>query len=250
MRLHDLIDYLDRFLAIREFPDYGPQGLQVEGRADVQRVVGMVDAGLPCIEAALEAEADLLLVHHGVFWGPARPLRGGYGRLLRHIVKSDLNLYAAHLALDAHLEVGNNAQILRRLGLKSSGTWGKAKGNDIGLIAELDSAWTLDDLVDRFRASIGEPLQVHAHGPAAIRKLGVVSGGGAPYIEQAAELGCDAYITGETSQSAYYESLNAGMHVIYGGHYQSETLGVIALGEHLAQKFGIDFQFIDRPTGI
>jgi dinuclear metal center YbgI/SA1388 family protein len=245
-----LVEHLDAYLRIGEIADYGPQGLQVEGREDVRKVVASVDAGLPCVEAALDLGADMLLVHHGIFWGPARRISGGYGRLVRRIVESGLNLYAAHLPLDAHPEVGNNAELCRILGLQPLRWWGMAKGTPIGALADAPAGTTLASLVDRFTAALGAPLMVLDHGPREIRKVAVMSGGGARYIAEAAELACDLYLTGETSQSEYYEALNAGIHVVYGGHYLTETVGLRALGREIEAKFDLEFEFVDLPTGV
>jgi dinuclear metal center YbgI/SA1388 family protein len=245
-----LVEHLDAFLRIDEISDYGPQGLQVEGREDVRKIVATVDAGLPCVEAALEREADLLLVHHGIFWGPARRLSGGYGRLVRRFVESGINLYAAHLPLDAHPQVGNNAELCRLLGLEPKDWWGMAKGTPIGAMADAPAGTSLDSVVARFTEALGEPLKVLAHGPKEIRKVAVMSGGGARYIAEAAAHGCDLYLTGETSQSEYYEALNAGIHVVYGGHYLTETVGLRALGREIEAKFDLEFEFVDLPTGV
>jgi len=250
MQRNDLITYLDTYLNIAAIKDYGPQGLQIEGKEEVNTIVGMVDAQLPSVEAALAQKADLLLVHHGIFWGGAKPLRGGYGKLVRSYLASELNLYAAHLALDAHREIGNNAELARRLGLEIIDWWGNANGVKLAALAVNDHGVKLDYLVDRFEHSVGPLKLVQAHGPRIIHKVGILSGFGAREIEEAATLGCDLYITGETSHAQYYDAQNAGINVIYGGHYTTETVGVQALGKHLAEQFGLAFTFIDLPTGL
>lgn len=250
MKRSELIDYLDNYLHIAEIADYGPQGLQVEGREDVYKVVGMVDAQLPCVRSALEAEADLLLVHHGIFWGAAKPLRGGYGNLVRTLIGANLNLYAAHLALDAHPVVGNNAELARRLGLEVQQWWGRTNGTDLAVLALEPNGTKLDYLVDRFEHAVGPVQLVQAHGPRIVHRVGIMSGGGAKYIEQAAALGCDLYVTGETSHAQFYDAFNFGINVIYGGHYTTEIVGVQALGNHLQEQFDLEFEFIDLPTGM
>lgn len=250
MQRDELIHYLDDYLKIAEIKDYGPQGLQIEGRADVQRIVGMVDAHQPCVEAALAQGADLLLVHHGIFWGGPQKLSGSFGKLVRTYIQADLNLYAAHLALDAHQEIGNNAELARRLGLDIEEWWGKVNGVPLASLAQSSKPMTVETLVQRYEKEVGPVKLVLAHGPAQIRRVGILSGFGARQIEEAAALGCDAFITGETSHAQYYDALNAGINVIYGGHYTSETVGVQALGHHLQEKFGLDFEFIDLPTGL
>jgi dinuclear metal center YbgI/SA1388 family protein len=250
MQRDELVHYLDDYLKIAEIKDYGPQGLQIEGRADVQRIVGMVDAHQPCVEAALAQGAGLLLVHHGIFWGEPQKLSGSFGRLVRTYIQADLNLYAAHLALDAHQEIGNNAELARRLGLDIEDWWGKVNGVPLASLAQSGTPMTVETLVQRYEEEVGPVKLVLAHGPAQIRRVGILSGFGARQIEEAAALGCDAFITGETSHAQYYDALNAGINVIYGGHYTSETVGVQALGHHLQEKFGLDFEFIDLPTGL
>jgi dinuclear metal center YbgI/SA1388 family protein len=191
-----------------------------------------------------------LLVHHGIFWGATQKLSGSFGRLVRTYIRADLNLYAAHLALDAHPEVGNNAELARRLDLTIQDWWGKVNGVPLAVLAEPARPLSIDALVERFQATIGPVKLVLAHGPAQIRRVGILSGAGARQIEEAASLGCDAFITGETSHAQYYDALNAGINVIYAGHYTSEIVGVQALGRHLQEKFGLDFEFIDLPTGM
>jgi dinuclear metal center YbgI/SA1388 family protein len=250
MKRQDLVDYLDEYLFIEEISDYGPQGLQVEGREEVRRVVGMVDAQIPCISAALEHEADFVLVHHGIFWGQAQPLRGTFGRLVRGIIQTGLNLYAAHLALDAHPHVGNNAEIAHRLGLDVVEWWHAVNGTNIAALAVEPDGVKLDYLVDRFEQLIGPVKLVQAHGPRIVHRVGIMSGSGARAVEEAAQLGCDTFLTGELEHAQYYSALNHGLNVIYGGHYTTETTGVQALGRHLQERFGLDFEFVDLPTGV
>ncbi len=250
MKRAELVSYLDSYLRINEIKDYGPQGLQIEGTEEVQRVVGLVDAHQPCVEAALAQGADLMLVHHGIFWSGPKRLSGSYGRLVRTFFNHNLNLYAAHLALDAHPEVGNNAELARRLGLEITGWWGNANGVKLAALAVNQHGVKLDYLVDRFTHHVGPVKLVQAHGPRLIHRVGILSGFGAREIEEAATLGCDLYITGETSHAQYYDAENAGINVLYGGHYTTETVGVQALGHHLQEQFGLEFSFIDLPTGL
>ncbi len=245
-----LTAYLDEYLKIPETRDYGPQGLQIEGRSEVFRIVATVDSGPPCIEAAIVRDADLLLVHHGIFWGETQPIAGSFGRLVRRFLDADLNLYAAHLALDAHPEVGNNAVLAERLGLEVKGWWGEYKGTPIAVLAEASPGTTLQTLAGAVEQWVGTPVLVQAHGPNEVKRVGICSGGAAEMAAEAAAIGCDTFLTGETSQSHYYIAEREGINVIYGGHYSTETVGVQALGEHLALKFGLDFEFVDLPTGI
>ena len=246
----DLVAYLNEFLRIEEIHDYGPQGLQVEGCSEVNRVVGMVDAQLPCVLEALTHGADLLLVHHGIFWGPAQPLRDALGNLVRTMMSAELNLYAAHLALDAHPEVGNNAELARRLGLEIVDRWGTTNGIDLGVLAIDPHGLKLDYIVDRFEQTVGPAKLGQPDGPRIVKRVGIMSGSGAKLIQEAKALGCDLYITGETSHAHFYDALNAGINVLYGGHYTTEIVGVQALGAHLQEQFDLEFEFVDLPTGL
>jgi dinuclear metal center YbgI/SA1388 family protein len=246
----ELVTYLNDYLRIAEIKDYGPQGLQIEGQREVRKIVGTVDAQLPCVEAALSRGADLLLVHHGIFWGPPQCIAGSFGALVRAYLAADLNLYAAHLALDAHPIVGNNAELAHRLGLTVETMFAPVNGVPIGVIASAPNGMKFDYLVDRFTQNVGEPALVQAHGPRISHKIGIISGAGAREIAQAATAGCDTFLTGETSHAEYYAAQNAGINVIYGGHYTTETVGVQALGLHLHERFGVEFEFVDLPTGL
>lgn len=250
MQRETLVSYLDDTLRISEIADYGPQGLQIEGRTQVDKIVGMVDAHQPCVEAALERGGHLMLVHHGILWGDAKRLAGSYGRLIRTFIENDLNLYAAHLPLDAHPQWGNNAELARRLGLSVVDWWAEVKGTPLAALAEYDEPLAFQELVARFEERVGRPRLVQAEGPPVVRTVGILSGFGADKIAAAASLGCDAYVTGETSHAQFYDAANTGINLLYGGHYTSETVGVQALGEHLAQRFGIAFEFVDLPTGL
>jgi dinuclear metal center YbgI/SA1388 family protein len=250
MQRDELVHYLNQYLRIDEIKDYGPQGLQIEGRSEVNTIVGAVDSHLPCVEAALLHEADLMLVHHGIMWGPARLLSGHYGLLVRTLMMAHLNLYAAHLALDGHPEVGNNVELARRLGLEVSDWWAPFNGVKIGVIAAATQGVSFAHLVDRFAQNVGRPNIVQPFGAPASTKVAILSGGGAGEIEAAVALGCDTIITGETSHVHYYDAQNLGVNVLYGGHYTSETVGVQALGEHLANRFNLSFRFVDLPTGV
>lgn len=250
MNREELVHFLDAYLRIPEIKDYGPQGLQIEGRDEVRKIVCMVDSQQPCVEAALSQGADMLLVHHGIFWGPPQRLQGSYGQLVRLYMETNLNLYAAHLALDAHPEVGNNAVIAQRLGLSVEEWWGNANGVKLAALASAPEGTKFDYLVEQFEQSIGPVKVVQAHGPRHVQRVGILSGSGAGYIAEAASLGCDTFITGETSHAHFYEAQNANMNVLYAGHYTSETVGVQVLGQLLGDRFGVEYEFIDLPTGM
>ena len=250
MQRSELVDYLDTFLQIADIQDYGPQGLQIEGSATLHKIVGMVDAQLPCVAAALDHGADFLLVHHGIFWGPPQRLVGSYGTLVRTCLANNLNLYAAHLALDAHPSVGNNAELARRLGLTVESMFLPVNKTPLAVLATPPADLPFATLVERFEAQIGPARLVQPYGPPLSHRIGILSGAGAREVAQAAALGCDTFLTGEPSHADYYAAQNAAINVLYGGHYATETVGVQALGHHLHRHFGIPFEFIDLPTGL
>jgi dinuclear metal center YbgI/SA1388 family protein len=245
-----LVDYLDQLLHIHDIPDYGPQGLQIEGRDEIARIAVAVDAAHAAIDGALAAGADMLIVHHGIFWGPPKPLVGAFGAKVRRFIEADLNLYAAHLALDAHPDLGNNAELCRLLGLHPAGSYFNYKGVDVGIVAAPIQPVPFARLVERFTDALQPPLRVQAFGPEEVRKVAVCSGDAARSMEEAHALGCDTLVTGELDYTMAHAAEELGMNVIYGGHYVTETLGVQALARHLADQFGLPWAFIDAPVGI
>ena len=246
----DLVDYLDQLLDIQNIPDYGPQGLQIEGSEEVSRIAVAVDAAHAAIDGALAAGAEMLIVHHGIFWGPTRTLTGAFGAKVRRFIEADLNLYAAHLALDAHPDLGNNAELCRLLGLHPAGSYFNYKGVDVGIVAAPLKPLPFDTLVARFTEALQPPLRVQAFGPRTVHKVAVCSGDAARSMEEAHALGCDTLITGELDYTMAHAPEELGMNVIYGGHYVTETLGVQALARHLSDQFGLPWAFIDAPVPI
>ncbi|MCX7853121.1 MAG: Nif3-like dinuclear metal center hexameric protein [Caldilineales bacterium] len=246
----EIVAYLDNLLNIAAIPDYGPQGLQVEGRAEVHRVAVAVDVAHAAIDGALAAGADLLIVHHGLFWGEARRLVGAFGHKVRRLLTADLNLYAAHLALDLHPTLGNNAELCRLLGLRPVGTYYPYKGVDVGLVAEPVGTMTFDALLAAFTAALQPPLRVTAFGPEVVKRVAVCSGDAGRTLEAAHAQGCDTLVTGETDYTVAHLAEELGMNVLYGGHYATETLGVQALARHLQDQFGLPWGFVDVPVNL
>lgn len=252
MELESLVAYLDSYLDVAGHPDYPPafNGLQVEGPAEVRSVAVAVDASQATIDAAIEAGADLLLVHHGLFWGGGAPLTGPRYRRVRALVEGGLGVYACHLPLDGHSEVGNCALLARAIGVEPAHSFAPYKGVDIGWWGELTADAALDQLTGSVRRAVGGPVHVIAGGPDRIRRVGVVTGGGASFLEDAVRLGLDALVTGEGPHHTHIDAMEQGIHVLFGGHYATETFGVRALGAHLAERFGLDWTFLDFPTGL
>jgi dinuclear metal center YbgI/SA1388 family protein len=248
-----MLQYLDSYLGIPDHADY-PQalnGLQVEGRGDVTRIVAAVDASEASIEAAATAGADLLLVHHGLFWDGLRPLTGRRYRRVKPLLDAGIALYSAHLPLDAHAEVGNCVLLGRALGLDLQGRFADFKGTSIGWWGSYAEATDADGLRDRLSAALGgAAIHLIPGGPARVEGVGVVTGGGASFVEEAVELGLNALVTGEGSHHTHFDAMELGIHVLFGGHYATETFGVRALAQHLAERFDLAWEFVDQPTGL
>jgi dinuclear metal center YbgI/SA1388 family protein len=246
-----LIDYLDDFLCIREIRDDSCNGLQVEGRGGpLRRVALAVDFCLETAEAAAREKADMLIVHHGLIWGGLKSIRGPVYRRVKCLLEAGIGLYAAHLPLDMHPLVGNNAELARILKMKVSGPFGTSDGQSLGLWGELEGTKTLGEITSALATQLGASCKVLSFGTPEIRSLGIISGGAARYVQEAIEKKLDAYLTGESSHSVFHTAQEACINVIYGGHYATETPGIRALGKHVEEKFGLDMVFIDIPTGF
>ncbi|OBS09093.1 Nif3-like dinuclear metal center hexameric protein [Acidihalobacter prosperus] len=248
VELHTLCRYADDYLGVSRFRDYAPNGLQVEGRPEVRRIVSGVTASMALIEAALDLEADAILVHHGYFWRGESPVVTGIRRRrLKALLANDVSLIAYHLPLDAHPELGNNAQLARRLGLKAEAAL-TAEG--IGSIGRSDTALTLDTLVARIHGALARaPLAIPA-GPESIERIAWCTGAAQGYIDQAAAQGAQAYVSGEISEQTVHAAREAGVHYIAAGHHATERYGVQALGEHLAAEWDIEHRFVDIDNPV
>ena len=251
MRRDELTAYLNETLRVKEIEDSSQNGLQVEGPEEVMRVAFGVDGCRATFEQAVAAGAQLLIVHHGLFWNKPLRLVGPLFRRVRTLIEGGCGLYAVHLPLDLHPEVGNNAELARLLELKDTRAFGEYHGNDIGIGGVLDLPLPLETLVERLARSTGEPpVRVLAHGPEMVSRVGCISGGAAPMMDQVVSAGFDTFVTGETAHSCFHDAAEYGLNVIYGGHYATETLGVKALARHLAARFGLETVFLDFPTGM
>ncbi len=251
MKLADLVKYLDTYLHIQEIGDSSQNGLQVAGPEEVKRLACAVDCCQETIERAIAAGAQLLIVHHGLFWDKPARLVGPLFRRVRTLIEGNCALYAAHLPLDMHPEVGNNAELCRLLGLKDVRPFGRYHGNDIGLGGRLEQPLPVEALVYRLKQGTGESVQRVVHyGPERATWVGCISGGGAMMIPEVAQAGFDTFVTGETSHAYHHYAAEYGLNVIYGGHYATETLGVRALSRHLVERFDLEMEFIPLPTGL
>jgi dinuclear metal center YbgI/SA1388 family protein len=253
MNRDELFAWIDAYLEVRRFGDYSPIGLQVEGAAAVQRVALGVSAHLEIIEAAAAWGAQVLLVHHGFFW-PGEPLtlRGWRKARIKALLVHDLSLGSYHLPLDAHPVVGNNARLCDLLGVPAQGRapFARSKGADIGLIGRFDAPVPASALFGRLKAGLGGAGLVFDAGPAEVSVIGVVSGGGASYYEEARALGAQLFVTGEPREPAMAEARETGTHFVAAGHYNTETLGIKALGAQIEAALGLETRFFDFPNPV
>jgi len=251
-----LAEYLDTLLDVPSTPDYSNalNGLQLANAGEIVKVAAAVDFSSRTISGAVDAEANLLLVHHGMFWGGLQPLRGPNYTRLKSLIDHDVAVYAAHLPLDRHPTYGNNALLARELGLEPSGDFAMYKTIAIGVRGQADVD-TLD-LTQRTRAfaqSYGGDVRTTPILPGQrTRHWAICSGGGASpdSLREAAQLGIDTLIVGEGPHHTAVDAAELGITILYAGHYATETLGVRALGAHLLDRFGIPWTFIDAPTGL
>lgn len=249
MDLHRLVADLDGHLDPQRMDDHGPNGLQVEGKREVERLVTAVTASQNAIDAAVAADADALLVHHGLFWGGpgGTRLTGWLGRRVRTLIENDVSLIAYHLPLDAHPELGNNTQLLRGLGLDPVGRFGPGGLGAYGHLEEVSSA---AGIVARLAGTLGQTPRHLEGGAQGVRTIGVVSGAGQRYFEEAIRVGCDLYITGEASEFVTHIARETGTHYVWAGHHATEKCGVQALGDHLAKTHGLEVTFVDDPNPV
>lgn len=250
MNIKKLSEYLDGFLRTGEIPDYpgALNGLQVENSGRLTKIAAAVDASESSIGAAIGGGCDLLLVHHGLFWDGNQAVTGRRYRRLTQLIKADVAVYSSHLPLDVHPEVGNNAELARLLGIELLGTFASHNGRDAGVWGSLDV--TRETLAARLDDVLGVRVRLLAGGGEKIKRVGIITGSAGSMIGHAVAAGLDAFITGEGVHHTYFDAMESGINVYYGGHYATETFGVRALAKHIEQQFGIPWEFIDQPTGM
>ncbi len=247
----ELIAFMDELLGSRAFEDYGPNGLQVPGTPEVHKVASGVSAHRELFRRAAASGAQLLLCHHGIIWG-SRPqaVTPAQRARLEALFAADLSLAAYHLPLDAHPEHGNNALICEALGFERGEPFAETKGRPIGFVGRSAEGVPFDELCRRCALAFGQEPFAWEAGPGTVHTLGVVSGGGASAFAEAVELGLDAFMTGEPSEPAMADSHESGVHFLAGGHYATETLGVRRIGSLLAERFGVEHEFLSIPNPI
>lgn len=230
--------------------DSSLNGIQVgDAEDEIGKMAFAVDACMDSFQRAKQEGAQALFVHHGLFWGGDAALTGILGKRISFLMKNDISLYACHLPLDRHAELGNNARIVDDLGLQDIQPFGEIKGRKIGFKGLLPEASDLESLIDRLFGSWDSRINVLRFGPSEIRSIGVISGGGTREVSQAIDEGLDLYITGDASHNIYHESREAGINVMFAGHYLTEIFGVKAMSEAVASELGIETIFLDIPTG-
>lgn len=249
MKLDLIVKYLNDLLNVKDIPDDSLNGLQVANTGEVKKAAFAVDVSLASIERAAAEQADILIVHHGLFWGKPAAITDGLYKRIKMLIDDDIALYAVHLPLDMHPELGNNARIEKVLGWPVKEDFGDYHGLIIGKMVEFKTPVSLDDIADRLRDRLKIEPDVWAFGPEKITKLGYISGGAISMLPEAIEAGLDAFITGETRHEAFWSAREAGINVIFGGHYATETLGVQALAEKIKKVHKLETVFIDLPTG-
>ena len=248
--LAPLVKHCDTLLRTASIGDYdgAANGLQVENSGRVTRIAATVDASLATVKLAIAAKADLLLVHHGLFWSPSHPWTGKKYELLRALMENDIAVYSSHLPLDAHPKLGNNAQLAAALGFKKLRPFFESHGQPIGL--QTDANLSRDELTARLAHATGTKPKLLPGGAKICRRIGIVTGGAGGDLKTAAAAGVDTFITGEGPHWTYALAEELGLNVLYGGHYATETFGVKALAAHLSQKFRVPWTFLDHPTGL
>lgn len=248
--LNALVEEANRYLNVAAFSDYCPNGLQVEGRPQVQRIISGVTASQALLDAAVEARADVVLVHHGYFWkGEDACITGIKQRRMKTLLTHDISLLAYHLPLDVHPDVGNNVQLALRLGIEVEDVLEPGNPRTVGLLGALQEPVTAAGFARRVAEVLGrEPLLVDR--PGLVSKIGWCTGGGQGYIDQAIAAGVDLYLTGEASEQTFHSAQESGIAFIAAGHHATERYGVQALGDYLARRFALEHRFIDCPNPI
>lgn len=249
-KLEQILCFIENAFSVSTFPDYpnALNGLQVSGRDEVAHLGAAVDASEETILEAVERGVHLLLVHHGLFWGGLGPITGARFRKVAALVGGGVGLYSLHLPLDAHPELGNNALLMGRMGLLPEERFGSFSEIGVGWWGSCSLDRT--ELLGRLRDAVEGEARLIPGGPEKVGRVGVLTGGGASALSEAAALGLDTLITGEAPHHAYHEAMELGLNLLLGGHYGTETFGVKALAGRLAEEFQLSSEFLDFPTGL
>ncbi len=249
--ISEIVEYCDQYLAVKQFKDYCPNGLQVAGKQQIQKIVTGVTACQALLDKAVAQNADLILVHHGYFWrGEQQQITGIKGQRIKTLLVNDVNLLAYHLPLDAHAEVGNNVQLAKLMNWKINAGMDGDVGEAIVLLGETQTAMSAKQLENDLSEKLNrQPLHIAGH-DRDIKKIAWCTGAAQSYIEQVAAIGVDAFISGEISEQTVHLARELGIDYFAAGHHATESYGVQALGEHLAEKFGVEHLFIDVQNPV
>jgi dinuclear metal center YbgI/SA1388 family protein len=248
--LSEIVSYTNRFLRIHDVGDWDHalNGLQIENSGRITRIGAAVDVSTRVLTEAQKRDVDLLIVHHGLFWPGLQSIQGALRRQLRLAFENDIALYSAHLPLDIHPRVGNNAQLLAALGLKSARPFLEEKGQPVGL--KIRASLSRSELVRKLQKALNGPVKVFGFGPKQTRAIGVVTGAAGSEVYRVADEEIDTFITGEAPHWAAVAAEELGMNLLLGGHYATEVFGVKALVAHLSKRFRVPWEFIDCPTEL
>lgn len=248
--LNRIIEYSEKLLSTKKFTDWdgAANGLQVENNGSIKKIAVTVDASLATIKLAIAAKADLLIVHHGLFWSATHPWTGQRYEMLRLLIENNLAVYSSHLPLDAHRQLGNNAQLAAVLNFKNLKPFFFTKEQFIGL--QTKTKISRVELARRLEKVLGKAPIVLPGGPDVCQRIGIVTGGAGGELVKAASEGVDTFVTGEGPHWTYALAEASGVNVFYSGHYATETFGVKALASHLSKKFKLPWIFLDHPTGL
>ncbi|NJD98774.1 Nif3-like dinuclear metal center hexameric protein [Thermococcus sp. LS1] len=246
----EIVAFLNEYLNINAFPDKSKNGLQVEGKEEIERIAFAVDTTLKTIERAARAKADMMIVHHGMIWGGIDYVTGVTYRRLKALFDAGMNLYVAHVPLDAHPEVGNNVQLLKLLGLEPKEPFGEYGGVTIGYIGEFEEAKPVEEVAQVLAEKLDTTVKTYEFGVREIRRVGAITGSGGFALEEAKRKNIDLFVLGEFTHANYLTALDLGISVAVAGHYKTETLGVKALMPLIKEKFDVEVFFIDEPTGL
>ena len=240
---------LTELLMSSPVPDFGYNGIQVENSGEIKKVAFAVDVCEETIEKAIRSKCNLLIVHHGLFWGKDLPITGGHYRRIKALIENNVGLLAYHLPLDGHPEVGNNAQILKKLSASNFKPCGFHKGFAVGYIGELEKPTEIADIAKKLEIP-SDSLKILPFGKKEVTKVGVLSGGGGHYFQEFVDAGAELFITGDAEHILYHSAKEQNANIIFGGHYYTEIWGVQALQRFIAKELLIDTEFISVPTGL
>jgi len=251
IKREELNRFFNQLLAPQEFTDYGPNGLQIEGKEEIKKITFSVSATRYSVEKSIELNSDALVVHHGLFWNFHGPkiIAGPFAKRVKPLIKNDINLWGYHLPLDAHQEVGNAASLAKKLGLEDLTSFGDYKGSPTGISGQWSTPLKANDLKKTLEKVLGHSvLHACSYDNREVKSVGIITGGANGEWKQAVKYSLDAYITGEMSEHDWHESSESDIHMFAGGHHATERLGTLALMDAVKNKFNIECEFIDSEN--